>query len=100
MLAIFRLHPFNYSTLYHICGKFRKACAYPFSSQYGSDAVFFISFFCFQHTHMALKFFIMYVGRLVVSLTDALMVHSTLLGCWAQKKEVNEAHRWRNLDDL
>ena len=27
------------------------------------------------------------VGRVVVSLTDALMVHSTLLRCWAQKPE-------------
>ena len=82
MLAIVRLHPFNYSTIYHICGKFSKACAYPFSSQYGSDAVFFISFFLLSAHTYGIE-----VGRVVVSLTDALMVHSTLLRCWAEKQE-------------
>ena len=54
---------------------------------------------------MALKFFIMYVGRLVVSLTDALMVQYTIRVLGPEKGrvilfQVNEAHRWRDLDDL
>lgn len=49
--------------------------------------LFHFLFFCFQHTHVALKFFIMYVGGVVVSLTDASMVHSTILRCWVQKQE-------------